>query len=394
MRADAGGAHRSRELPDPDERGRAYEAARAHVSAETPAAASPGQRPDTSDQRSNRDEMLQLHDMRADHERRLPETPHAAADRPGDRPELPAATAETAGRMREAERTLSPDTQGIEQENKHGGWLEGVEHRLKGEDRLKENASAETPEEAARGQPPDAADQRSYWDEVPRFGDLWADHEKRWPERQSEAEPDRSSDRPELPAARAEAVGRVREAERTLSPDAQVIEQENKHGGWLEGFEFRLKGEDRLNEKIAPVLEVEPQITAAEALREIPDAIRYTYCFEPEKYTNGYCDIKERFENRGHEMYYSENYWTNPEYKGINTRWVTAEGQRFEVQFHTPESFHAKHYGTHLAYERIRDLATSDEERAELKEFQREVSSWVRVPDGTADIPNYRKEGF
>ena len=40
-------------------------------------------------------------------------------------------------------------------------------------------------------------------------------------------------------------------------------------------------------------------------------------------------------ENRGHEMYYSKNWWANSEYKGVNTRWVTAEGQRFEVQFHT-----------------------------------------------------------
>src|SRR6516162_11062269 len=60
-------------------------------------------------------------------------------------------------------------------------------------------------------------------------------------------------------------------------------------------------------------------------------------------------------ESRGHEMYYSKNYWADPEYKGINTRWVTPEGQRFEVQFHTPDSFHAKHQVTHLAYERIRD---------------------------------------
>ena len=42
-------------------------------------------------------------------------------------------------------------------------------------------------------------------------------------------------------------------------------------------------------------------------------------------------------------MIYSKNHWRDdPEYKGINTRWITPEGQRFEVQFHTAESFHAK----------------------------------------------------
>ncbi len=189
----------------------------------------------------------------------------------------------------------------------------------------------------------------------------------------------------------------VRKAEPRAAADAQAIELENKDkfGGWLEGFKHRLKGEDRLKEKIADKLQVEPKMTAAGVLREIGDAIRFTFCFQPDNYTRGCYDIKERYESRNCEMYYSKNWWTNPEYKGINTRWVTPEGQRFEVQFHTPESFHAKHYVTHAAYERLRDpAATSDEERAELKEFQREVSSWIRVPEGAIDIPDYRKEGF
>ena len=67
----------------------------------------------------------------------------------------------------------------------------------------------------------------------------------------------------------------------------------------------------------------------------------------PETYTQGYYDIKERLESLGYEMYQSKNSWDDAEYKGINTRWVTPEGQRFEVQFHTPESFHAKQYVTH-----------------------------------------------
>ncbi len=393
VRADAGGAdrnkHTSRELPDPDERGRAYDAVQAHVSAETPAETSSGQRPDPDNQRSYRDEAPRFDDVRADHDGRWPETPHAAADRRDDRPEQPAATAGTVDRVREAERTPSPDAQAIERETKQGG----VEHRLKVEDR-KENVSAETPEGASRGQSPDAADQRSYWDEVPRFHDLWAKHEKHWGKRPDTAA-DRSDDPPELPAAINEAVGRIREAERALSADAQAIEQENRYGGWLEGFEHRLKSEDRLQEKIADQMASEEDQSAGEVLRRIPDVIRYTYCFEPDNYARGYYDIKERYESRGHEMYYSKNYWTDPEYKGINTRWVTPEGQRFELQFHIQESFHAKHYVTHLAYERIRDTTTTG--RAELRElhaFQREVSSCIQIPDGAADIPDFMKEGF
>ena len=50
-----------------------------------------------------------------------------------------------------------------------------------------------------------------------------------------------------------------------LSADAQAIEQENKHGGWLEGFDHRLKGEDRLEEKVAEKLEAAGK-TAVEVL--------------------------------------------------------------------------------------------------------------------------------
>ena len=289
-------------------------------------------------------------------------------------------------------RAMQADTDGPERSTHRSRELPDPDERGRAYEAARANVSAETPVEASPGQRPDASDRQGYWDEVPRFLKLRAEHEKDWQER-TNAETDDSADRLELPAAVAEAIGRTRKAEPAISADAEAVGQENRHDGWLEGFKHRLKGEDRLSEKIAEQLEVEPQTTAAEALHEIPDAIRYTYCFEPEKYTKGYYDIKERYESRGHEMYYSQNYWTDPEYKGVNTRWVTPEGQRFEVQFHTPESFHAKHDVTHFAYERIRNLATSDEERGKLKEFQREVSSWVRVPDGAAGIPNYRKEG-
>jgi len=57
---------------------------------------------------------------------------------------------------------------------------------------------------------------------------------------------------PERQAETAEAIGRVREAEPELSADAQAIEQENKHGGWLEGFKDRFKGKDRLEERRLP----------------------------------------------------------------------------------------------------------------------------------------------
>jgi hypothetical protein len=107
----------------------------------------------------------------------------------------------------------------------------------------------------------DAGEQGSYWDEVPRFRQMWADHERRWPERQPAAEPDRSADPagtyrsrggfkldPERHAETIGAISRIRETEPTISGDMQVVEKENTCGGSLAGFDRRIKGDDRLKE--------------------------------------------------------------------------------------------------------------------------------------------------
>jgi hypothetical protein len=253
---------------------------------------------------------------------------------------------------------------------------------------------------------PDAV-KRDYWREVPRFFRAWADHVRRWPAEKVAATADRSRDpagswrgdgnqylNPERHLQANDVIADVRQAEKNLTRQITATEQENTRGGWLEGMKFRLKGEDRLKEKIANELGITPAMKPEEAIRKLHDAIRYTFCFEPTNYSGGYWDVNQRLETRGYKMVYSKNHWRDdPEYKGINTRWVTAEGQRFEVQFHTTESFHAKQEVTHRPYERIRNPLTPDDERGELEAFQREVCSWITVPEGAADIPDYRMKG-
>jgi hypothetical protein len=187
----------------------------------------------------------------------------------------------------------------------------------------------------------------------------------------------------------------VQRREEPLTKSIGEAERQNASGGWLEGLAHRLKGEDRLKEKIADLLETSaPDATIEEILQQIPDAMRYTFCAEPANYKEVYWEIKERLQGHGFEMLYSQNHWLDTQYKGINTRWITTEGQRFEVQFHTPESFYAKQHITHDAYERLRNPLAQDDERQELLAFQEEVCSWVPVPEMAAEIPNYRKEGY
>jgi hypothetical protein len=253
---------------------------------------------------------------------------------------------------------------------------------------------------------PDAVN-RDYWREVPRFFRAWADHVHRWPAEKVAATVDRSRDppgswrgdgnqylNPERNAQAKDVIARVQRTEEALTGQMTEAERENACGGWLEGMKFRLKGEDRLKEKIADLSETSaPDATTEEIVQAIPDAIRYTFCAEPANYKDACWDIRERLEARGYMMYYSENHWSDTQYKGINTRWITPEGQRFEIQLHTPVSFHAKQEVTHASYERLRSALIGDDERRELMRFQHEVCSWIAVPEGAVDIPNHREEG-
>jgi hypothetical protein len=247
----------------------------------------------------------------------------------------------------------------------------------------------------------------SYWTEVPRFMRMWGEHEQRWPEHeQPGARVDRSRDpegswrsdsnlflSPEKNDRAKGAINGVREAEKRVTPDLQQIVQDSSApSAELVGLEFRCKGDDRLKEKIAEAMERRPDMVPEEALRKINDAVRYTVRLGREDYTAGYESINQNLQERGYEMFYAENHWQDAEYKGINTRWLTPEGQRFELQFHTRESYHAKQEVTHQAYERIRNPLTTRAEIAQLETFQTEVSSWIPIPDTATRIPSHRRE--
>jgi hypothetical protein len=248
----------------------------------------------------------------------------------------------------------------------------------------------DTPTDVARLTRAEAFASHRYWNEVARFSALWRNHVERWPRDRSGNHGPARTETSHVDAS----VEQVARVEGRISDDIKQAASDCSRPTWLGGFEFRLKSAERIKEKVAAKLDAEPDRTPAEIARMIPDAIRYTYCFDSSNYTSGFADVKDKLQASGYKMYYTKNFWLNTEYKGVNTRWITPEGQRFEVQFHTAESFHAKQEATHLAYERIRDPGTSDHERSELREFQREVSGWVPVPPGAQEIADYKKRVF
>jgi hypothetical protein len=164
----------------------------------------------------------------------------------------------------------------------------------------------------------------------------------------------------------------------------------------LAGFDHRIKGEDRLKEKISDRMRSKGR-SATEALAQISDVVRFTFTYQETAYTDGVRKDLERLETAGFTQVERRNTWTSDQYKGVNTQWLEPRsGVRFEVQFHTQASLEAKEL-THQAYERIRTVTestpTAERETAELRLFQRRTNSVIPIPPGVSDIDDYPPGG-
>jgi hypothetical protein len=230
---------------------------------------------------------------------------------------------------------------------------------------------------------------------------MWSEYQRRWPPEErpqadrSKAEPGSWVGegnrilKPDENAQVEAACGRVADRERDrISPAMLAVESQgsDKH---LVGFDHRLKGHDRIKEKIYGNLKNFGR-SPEQAVSQVPDTIRYTLQYGEGRYTQGVWADIGRLKDQGFELHKLKNSWSEEQYKGLNSQWIDPDsGQRFEVQFHTRISFEAKQL-THEAYERIRSTQRPDKfELMVLEAFQRKVTADVPVPPGAADIPDY-----
>ena len=232
---------------------------------------------------------------------------------------------------------------------------------------------------------------------------MWAEYHRRWPS-EERAPVDKSADPPgswrgegnrfldRAVNGRVEATcDRIAKCEQErISPALRAVESQDpdRH---LIGFEHRLKGRDRIKEKVYDK-EEEFDFTPEQAVSSVSDTIRYTFQYREARYTQGVWADIERLKDQGFELLQLKNSWSSEQYKGINSQWIEpATGQRFEVQFHTRISFEAKQL-THGAYERLRTRQADKFEQMVLEAFQKKVTAEVPVPPGADDIPDYPAE--
>ncbi|MBT2384050.1 hypothetical protein [Streptomyces sp. ISL-11] len=172
-------------------------------------------------------------------------------------------------------------------------------------------------------------------------------------------------------------------------------ETARSHGGRLQGLEYSLKDVDSFRRKAATAVK-DKRLPVEKTARKVNDLNRYTLTFEPDSYTQGVERTYERLRESGYEPIAEKNTWQDPVYKGINTSWQHKESEeKFELQFHTPDSFEAK-MENHELYEISRgkeldELAQGNDELAEsyrdaANHLQNERYKKVKVPPGQERI--------
>lgn len=223
-------------------------------------------------------------------------------------------------------------------------------------------------------------------------------HDGSWTWKDCHLEPEESRAADRGLAGRYNAEGRDADGnygDRGLTPAMRRVEAELDCGALVKDTEkYALKEPDRFKEKLYELIRDEPDKPVDQHVDEIHDGIRYTFVSARDDYVHTVNQATAILRDSGFDLGVRKNTWPNDEYKGVNTRWLDHEsGCRFEVQFHTHESWQVKQ-ATHGAYAQIHDTRTPTAERERLRAYQREISSSLVLPPGWESITNYRKEGW
>jgi ppGpp synthetase/RelA/SpoT-type nucleotidyltranferase len=159
-----------------------------------------------------------------------------------------------------------------------------------------------------------------------------------------------------------------------------------KNGGELEGLAHRLKSEASILSKINRN-QTEYNLPPAEAAMTIADTVRYTVTFDKGTLVDKADDMQAQLAREGWQRY--DHKWKNffvsqGPYRGYNTIYQNAQGQRFELQFHTKESLRRKEL-SHSLYERYREMLYGPERDA-LERESAKVWDGFELPDDYREL--------
>ena len=166
-------------------------------------------------------------------------------------------------------------------------------------------------------------------------------------------------------------LAKAQELEKKATPLVSGLAKEK--GGELHGLKYKLKTDKSLAEKIENDV-AEKGISHDEAADKINDAVRYTILFDRENFVERVTETQALLEEKGWRQYdtkYKNFFAPGDAYDGYNTVVENVStGERFELQYHTPESIAIKEK-IHPWYKEFQNLPKGTPRRLELFENMR-----------------------
>jgi len=171
------------------------------------------------------------------------------------------------------------------------------------------------------------------------------------------------------------------ENEPRITNTMKEVAQNN--GAELQGLEYRIKTPSSTYEKMQ-------EREDAMDIKDMNDVIRYTEIYSADKLAEGTNASLEDLKSKGYEVDRVKNTWDeeNATYRGVNVVLKDPEGQTFELQFHTQESFDLKNGELHKLYEERRTMADDDPRAVEIDEKMTELSSKLERPKDIDEVKN------
>ena len=177
------------------------------------------------------------------------------------------------------------------------------------------------------------------------------------------------------------AYGDAERAEPLITKDLKDIA--NNVGVKLDGLDYRLKTKESLERKVnSDFSEYGGKFTRREVINKITDINRYTAILPPEKFVDNYKQFLGEMTASGHKLIKCKNSWPNKlnPYKGVNCNFISPDGQKYELQFHTDESFKLKNGEMHKLYETFRSAESTEYKKKMAQKKMFELSSNLTVP--------------
>lgn len=195
-------------------------------------------------------------------------------------------------------------------------------------------------------------------------------------------------------------ASRARAEEKEITPIAVSVADALRSAGIevrMPHLARRLRSESSLTDQL-----IGTQVPREPGAQLIGTAVRHVFECSDRHFARAFKKAILAFDERGYpEVSTTNGFRTrSPTFVGIKTEVATPDGYRFEVEFHTADSYQAKinNHDTYKELQKLQELQREGREPVsqsiaeQLLERVRQACSKVVIPDGALDMPNWRPE--